>query len=348
MSKFYIINNVDLCNTYDDTILFNSVDEQNDFFDNLIDRNFIDINYTFIELNKSVDVEIPYNNLIDKNYCYYQNSDGKRFYNFITDIQYLSKAVTRIFVEVDIMQTFMFDFELMECYIDREHQDRFFMNGTYLISKTNEDLAIGDTYIKNRVNKVNLYDNSNQYNITENGIFPVIITTSEKIEGDTYYTSNIYSYFALCKYNNYDEFEINISIKDDTIIKYPTLSELKKLAQTDKYLKIEILPYTDLIILYEKDINNYEFLKLYQGSISGLFMPTGNDNIANNKYLYRILKDDDSILYRKHATVPIKINDYFGLNITPPTSINELKDINKEIKLLGMPYSYINFNPRTR
>lgn len=59
----------------------------------------------------------------DCNYLMFQNSGfgSKWFYAFITSVEYVNNAVTEISFEIDVMQTWFFNYSVGECFIEREH-----------------------------------------------------------------------------------------------------------------------------------------------------------------------------------------------------------------------------------
>ena len=57
------------------------------------------------------------------NYMAFENTAfaGHMFYAFITDVAYVNNKTCEIFYELDVMQTFLFDAHLEECWVVREH-----------------------------------------------------------------------------------------------------------------------------------------------------------------------------------------------------------------------------------
>ena len=61
--------------------------------------------------------------LYDCNYIMFQNTayGTKWFYAFILEVNYINDKTTEIVYELDVMQTWYFDYEPQSCYIEREH-----------------------------------------------------------------------------------------------------------------------------------------------------------------------------------------------------------------------------------
>ena len=119
-----ILHNVPLDNTYDHTIYFTNATEQANYFAGktkyTIERN------TYQRVNRgSIRVGIPADNLYDCNYIMFWNKGfgTKWFYAFITAVEYVNNDTSIIAFEVDDMQTWAFDYELEQCFVEREHTE---------------------------------------------------------------------------------------------------------------------------------------------------------------------------------------------------------------------------------
>lgn len=116
-----ICHNVPLDNTYKNTILFESTTEQFSYFVSKA-KHTLD-NYTYMRVNESLRVEIPAESLYDCNYLVFRNNTfgTKYFYAFITDVTYINNETSEIKYEIDVMQTWHFEYELEQCYVERQH-----------------------------------------------------------------------------------------------------------------------------------------------------------------------------------------------------------------------------------
>lgn len=61
--------------------------------------------------------------ILEYNYCMYQNSNysEKWFYAFITNMEYENDGTTKVYIETDVYQTWMFDITMKACFVEREH-----------------------------------------------------------------------------------------------------------------------------------------------------------------------------------------------------------------------------------
>ena len=101
---------------------FDMLERQNAYFDGLPSRNFTDFRH--IRKDGEIMVNIPYDHLVAEayNYCCAINTHPyKRWYYFITGKRYVSQTVTALQVELDVIQTYQFDWAIPACMVEREH-----------------------------------------------------------------------------------------------------------------------------------------------------------------------------------------------------------------------------------
>lgn len=79
---------------------------------------------TYIREHRSIKVPICADDVIMCNYLMYQNLNyglDKWFYAFITKVIYINDHNTEIEFEIDVMQTWMYDFAFRPCFVERNH-----------------------------------------------------------------------------------------------------------------------------------------------------------------------------------------------------------------------------------
>lgn len=117
-----LLSGVPLDGKYENTVLFASASAQQTYFISKTKYNLA--GYTFQRVTKGVArVGLPVNNLYDVNYMMFQNTGfGNRwFYAFVTNVEYINNTVTEIRYELDVMQTWLFDYTLEQCFVERAH-----------------------------------------------------------------------------------------------------------------------------------------------------------------------------------------------------------------------------------
>lgn len=110
-----------LKNDYKNQLTFSSATEQLNYFNSTIEHTFD--NYTYIKKDNVVKVGANIDEIIDCNYLFYKNTGftNKWYFCFITNMEYVSENCTRITFETDCYQTWLFQIEYKESFIEREH-----------------------------------------------------------------------------------------------------------------------------------------------------------------------------------------------------------------------------------
>lgn len=170
-----ILHGVPLDNKYEHTLCWdhygnNAKTAQINFFDNADRIKYTLTKQTYQRYDRGyIKVAIPVDNLYDCDYMMFQNTSygNKWFYAFITNVSYVNgnnqTGTTLIEYEIDRMQTWYFDYELMQCFVEREHSatdevgdnivDEGLNTGDYYYTKLYEknfnDFYLLITYIPN-------------------------------------------------------------------------------------------------------------------------------------------------------------------------------------------------------
>lgn len=111
---------VPIDNTQKNQIYFSSLSSQSTYFLSKVRHTYNNCTYQ----RKDGYLRIPANieTIYDINYCMYQNANfgNKWFYAFITELQYVNDGMTYAKLETDVFQTWLFDTELKESFVQRE------------------------------------------------------------------------------------------------------------------------------------------------------------------------------------------------------------------------------------
>lgn len=120
-STLILCGNVPLDPRYEHTLTFTSKQAQLAWFNGMA-RYPSTSDYTY--LRKEAAIKVPFNlEALEEqgvNYLYTVNDEKARFY-FVTAKEYLSPSSTRLHVELDVMQTYQFDWTIPACFVEREH-----------------------------------------------------------------------------------------------------------------------------------------------------------------------------------------------------------------------------------
>lgn len=130
------IGNVKWGNDYKHTMLFTSIDNNKFTLDKGVRNSFMTSNLTFktnkvvyINPNKYVDIDEKISGLDNKNYLYFYNdttiggsgTSKVEYCCFITDYEYIAPKTTRLYLELDVIQTYFYDCSFYRSFIERGH-----------------------------------------------------------------------------------------------------------------------------------------------------------------------------------------------------------------------------------
>lgn len=138
--EVYICRNVGLDNAYTDTFTFTSKGQQEQFFIGKMATHYSRV--APVRIGQPLRIPANANTLYNCDYMMFQNSNysNKWFYAFITDIAWVNVNECAITYEIDIIQTWYFDFVFPQMFIEREHSSHD-IPGDNLID---EGLDLGD------------------------------------------------------------------------------------------------------------------------------------------------------------------------------------------------------------
>ena len=197
-----ILHNVPLENTYDHTLYFANASAQYNYFASMVKKNCV--NYTYQRVNKgTMRIEGKADNYYDCNYLMFQNTSfgTKWFYAFINSVEYINNETTEITFEIDVIQTWLFDAHVEECFIERQHS----------LSD-----AIGDNIIPETLNCGEYVFNDYEpvLQMTDMLVCLAIVDTDGESSGTLY--DGIYGSAELYVYDSTDTTGINAKINEYT------------------------------------------------------------------------------------------------------------------------------------
>ena len=130
-SSIYLLKGCPCDHEYNNTILFETKGAQWNYMKALMVRSFT--NQYYQRYNRGVlRIQARTEDLYECNYLVFSNDprfniidvpsdDMKIFYCFIDSIAYINENVTEVHYTIDVMQTYMFDYVLGQCFVEREH-----------------------------------------------------------------------------------------------------------------------------------------------------------------------------------------------------------------------------------
>lgn len=141
--KIYLCRITDFNITQENVIDFSTRANQDKYFSErtkfTIDSNYqADSTRTFIVVKKNLF------ELMQINYVYFIGLDGKKYYYFVMEKQFKTEDSSYLFLKLDVWQTYLFDYDLMESFIDRCHVPRWDSQGNPTKEYEPESLNYGE------------------------------------------------------------------------------------------------------------------------------------------------------------------------------------------------------------
>lgn len=161
-TSFTFYGDVNLNPNSENTLYFASRGDQATYFNSKIITSVSSCYYQRADINR-VKVEKPYSMLYKCDYLSFINPDyeNKRFYAFVTGVNYIDDNTTEITYIIDNLQTWLLDCTIPSCYIERQH------------STTDN---IGDSYLYDSLDCGEYVDKEMQNNITSNTMMVFVCT----------------------------------------------------------------------------------------------------------------------------------------------------------------------------
>lgn len=143
-STIKLLKNIKLKNDYLHTKYNTDPTEQYNAFNEKVYKELDDQSYTQYDKN-ILSVEISMADALQCNYIMFKNTqyENKWFYAFVTKIEYVNNNMVYMYYEIDELQTWYFESQYNQCYVEREHTatDNLF---EHLVP---EDMPAGDYVI---------------------------------------------------------------------------------------------------------------------------------------------------------------------------------------------------------
>lgn len=300
---------VPLENDYKHTFYFNNATSQESYFKGKTRFSKQDFSYQ----RKEGFIRYPahFDKLTTCNYLMYKNTNDfndKWYYAFITRMEYKNDETTFIYFETDVIQTFMFDYQIKSSFVEREHV----IDDTAGAHTLPENLETGE-YICNGVVKYN--------SLSECGIVLATTLILETSEDYVHEENKLISAGGGGKFNNiysgmrYYYFENKTDPNASGEGNLPTIYDLNS------------------VIMYAANFAQSD------GLISMFYAP--KNVLMNNYRLSEVQYYSADTPFHVCQILPSE-NEFYDLwqAASKPTELNGYTPRNK--KLLAYPFSYLN------
>lgn len=347
--------------TSEDTVLFATKVAQTIYFNNKV-AAIIDVAEKVIAYS----VKVPHTTM-----SYYElqeisyvsttktiHGKTKTYYYRVLDIVALNDNTSELILELDILQTYMFDYEIEDAAINRQHEDRWTQDGERIISTTPEPIDSTKDLIRifdfDYINEFQFYENSRK----KYKLYTALLMAEPTDTGNDGYkrtqTSmgsfvqplDIYTTFLLYDVEAKMFVEGEVDNKDKPKVRlvvggnsHPTgdISHVLKFLQRPEAIKVVILPHAFGVL--------GDFDKTTTGNV-----PTWHFEVhLPSSTEFKDGAFDGSIL----KTVNIKedgfyTNNYFSLKLNAVTWYNNnvLSRSKRESKIYAPQYTSLHLGPR--
>lgn len=121
-SQVYMLSGVPLSTQQKHSIYFSDKQTQANYFMSKAKKHFNNVTYNRVNKGKCRLQATP-DALYDCNYMMFQNSafSTRWFYAFVTGVEYINNVTAEISFQIDVIQTYWFDIDIKECFVEREH-----------------------------------------------------------------------------------------------------------------------------------------------------------------------------------------------------------------------------------
>lgn len=196
VTEVYLLD-TPLNKNYKETIKFSNKTNQHNYFSSKIKHSYI--NFSMQRRERQIRIPDYIEDIFDCNYLMYRNENGRWFYCFITSYEYVNDGLTLISYTFDVMQTYMFDYTLKPCLVEREHVNDDSVGANTVdeglnIGELRRDLKVIDTGLTDLV-----YILGSKYYIDENNNVTELYGT---------FRNNIPSYIFLIKFEKFEYMEM--------------------------------------------------------------------------------------------------------------------------------------------
>ena len=322
ITKVHLLS-IHLENDYKHTLFFESKSAQSTYFQGKIEHSFTD--FTYQRKDNKIRIGVEYDTIFNCNYVMYQNTaySNKWFYCFITDMKYISEGVTEIYIETDVIQTYMFDIEIKKSFIEREHTN----DDSIGANTVPEGLEIGD-YICNVHAKDTTLDD-----------LVIVVGSTESSTGNRYEGGQYGGIYSGVKYH----FSEGYTVMNQHLLAYDwgkieaivnVFMAPKFLCDTDQTFPVSAVNYSSEAKSYNITQAKHYYLEGYEPKNNKLFcypysyLLVSNNNGSSAIYKYELFENTNMVFKVQGVLTPgcsirmvplnyagISVNDEEGINL---------------------------------
>lgn len=127
---------------YENTIDFENIESQISYFQNK--TVFIeDINVKPDSIRDSITIKSDINRFRDIDYIWYDTGNLRMYFYFVVAKEYTTGGNTTLYLQLDVFQTYLFNYKILESFVDRCHVPRW-VEGFPTLHTIDEGLDMGE------------------------------------------------------------------------------------------------------------------------------------------------------------------------------------------------------------
>lgn len=205
VSWISICSGTRLNNRYIHTAYFKNRAEQSAWFNSKVVKEFN--GYTTLRRNWPIKVQATMQEAEHWDYLFFANPTeqisggvyhtGRIYYYFITGVQYVNDSTVELSLELDVIQTYLTDFQMLPCYVERMHTT----NDTIGNNTVDEGLAVDEFIINSEEDTTVLKDLCILVQATED---PGLTTSDFPVYGMPYMYNDVFSGIRIYAVNSAD------------------------------------------------------------------------------------------------------------------------------------------------
>lgn len=309
-------------NKYKHIKTFLNKDSQVEFFNSLSYLNIVDTEY--IKDNETITIEYDkeYLQVEGYNYISFNNGD-KTIYAFITQKEYIRHNLTRIYYEIDVIQTFMFDFSIKNSFITRK------VCTLNEITDFDEGIEMGEHILASQINSLEKRD---EYFAMFSGFKNYYVQTftennTEKYEYLEMPIQDVDAPTTLIDGVPYPLFFYPLSVDGNDVIFNNNLKSLPNLIGIIRFTNVTYSTYTlevPFLKVVDNEVIRTSTVALMASNIQGSVTTGTSISIPKNNifdfypYTYYVITDDES---NELILKPQYLSNSLGVNgLTAPST----------------------------
>ena len=123
-SLCYLCSVSEIDKYYQHVLDFNSTSSRRSFFNNKV-LKVVEVDFKGDEFRDELTIPLSLQNVFKIDYLFFTGDDGKDYFYFVDNKEYVTSDVSKLFLTLDVFTTYQFDFTFKHSFVDRCHVDRW-------------------------------------------------------------------------------------------------------------------------------------------------------------------------------------------------------------------------------